>query len=396
MFPMLRPRPLLSIFFVVAVVSAVPVVYAQDSEPPPAQTDVAEDAGGDASVVVVLDTSEIPARKFNEMRKAASQFVETVGGDYEIALVSAGAAPTLVADFTSEPETIVKQIAKLRPKKKTGVALREAVRFASSHAASDALGGEKSVVVFATNLDAQHGSNEPSVTVEEGRPIPVYVIAAPKSKWNVQEDLQQLAANTGGIAFFPAGTSELKDIVRETAARVTGEPADESGGKEEKEEARREENILRDYQRVVVRDIPVMDGEDTAEIAGGESSALHDILLARLQKANIFRDVVNGAEQPDSYLSASASSGPTVELRASVLQYRRGNRAQRQLLGLRGGSKMKVRVVLVDAATHKPLLAFTKQGKHASGLFGGSQQSVQKRAMTNVADQIVAELKRAR
>lgn len=393
MFPMLRLRPLLPLFFVVAVLSVVPVVHAQDPEPTPAQTAEAEGAGGDASVVVVLDTSETPARKFDEMRKAASHFVETVGEDHEIALVSAGAAPTLVADFTSEPETIVKQISKLRPKKKTGVALREAVNFASSHAANDALGGDKSVVVFATNLDAQHGSNESNVTVEEGRPIPVYVIASPKSKWNVQEDLQQLAANTGGIAFFPGSNSELKDVVRETATRVTGEPQDE---KKEKEEARQDENILRDYQRVIVRDIPVMDGDETSEIAGGENSVLHEILLARLQKANIFSDVVNGAELPDSYLSASASGSPTVELRASVLQYRRGNRAQRQFLGLRGGSKMKVRVVLVDAATHKPLMAFTKQGKHASGLFGGSQEAVQRRAMTNVAAQIVKELKRAR
>ena len=55
---------------------------------------------------------------------------------------------------------------------------------------------------------------------------------------------------------------------------------------------------------------------------------------------------------------------------------------------------MKLRVILVDAANNKPVLSFTKEGSYASGLWGGSQEAVQSRAILNVANAIVDELKK--
>jgi len=48
------------------------------------------------------------------------------------------------------------------------------------------------------------------------------------------------------------------------------------------------------------------------------------------------------------------------------------------------------------AATRQPILSFTEEGSHSSGLLGGSQEHVQARAMLDVANEIVKELKRAK
>jgi hypothetical protein len=95
--------------------------------------------------------------------------------------------------------------------------------------------------------------------------------------------------------------------------------------------------------------------------------------------------------------ASSAPIGNALELRATVVEFRRGNKLERQFMaGMKGGAKMKIRVILVDASTNKPVLAFTKTGTNASGMWGGSPEHVQAQAMLNVANQIVDELKRAR
>jgi hypothetical protein len=99
---------------------------------------------------------------------------------------------------------------------------------------------------------------------------------------------------------------------------------------------------------------------------------------------------------PSSVNARGAQSNGTAELLASILEYRRGNRTQRQMLGWKGGAKFKVRVILVDAATRQPILSFVEEGSHSSGLLGGSQEHVQARAMLDVANEIVKELKHAK
>src|SRR4051812_22440765 len=64
-----------------------------------------------SSIVVVVDTSAQHPSNFGEIRKAASQFVESVGEDREIAVVAASEKPALVADFDSDSEQLMKRMA---------------------------------------------------------------------------------------------------------------------------------------------------------------------------------------------------------------------------------------------------------------------------------------------
>ncbi len=85
-----------------------------------------------------------------------------------------------------------------------------------------------------------------------------------------------------------------------------------------------------------------------------------------------------------------------MELRARLIEYERGSRMKRQLT-LGGASRMKLQVLLVDAATNEIVHSFTTEGKaYSAGMFGGSQESVQAKAMLDVANDVVKELQKQR
>jgi hypothetical protein len=178
--------------------------------------------------------------------------------------------------------------------------------------------------------------------------------------------------------------------VQATALRVAGPPEEQS------QEARTDhEGLLRNYSTLLVRDIPFVKSDATTEAEGGENKLLQQLVMDRLRDARLFPNVVDATEMSESSLDGTQPRG-TVELLASILEYRRGNRAQRQLLGWKGGAKVKVRVIMVDAATRQPIFSFTEEGSHSSGLLGGTQEHVQSQAMLEVANGIVKELKRAK
>jgi hypothetical protein len=322
------------------------------------------------------------------MRAGVARFVRSLGEDDEVALVAAGGHPVLVQDFTEDQKLVEKKLPKL--KAEGDLSLVDAVGFAAQKAAQDANADSAAVVVFAAGEDK--GSADPAAVRKasaSGKPVPVYVIASPRSDWKAQQELQQIATLTGGAAFFPSSRSELRDVITDTAERIAGPPPEEDDKK-----AGNKEGVLRNYSSVLVRDIPVVEGNATREAEGGENLLLHDVLLARLEKAKLFDRVIDAKAMP---VGAETNQPPgTAELLASILEYKRGNRAQRQLLGWRGGAKFRVRVIMVDAATRQPIMSFTDEGTHSSGLLGGTNEHVQAQAMLDVANEIVKELKRAK
>jgi hypothetical protein len=357
------------------------VVMAQSPDSPAAvqRTSPANPVPG-SSIVVVVDTSAQHASNFGEIRKAASQFVQSVGEDREIAVVAASEKPALVADFDSDSEQVMKRMADMKPHGTPS--MQQAVQFAVQHAAQQS---ENPVVVaFVRNPDNNNaaGSTSPST-------VPIYVIASPDSNWNVQSEMQQIAVKSGGTAFFPSNGRELGDVVKEIATRVTGEP-------DFNHLANSTKRALTGYERLIVHDIPLANTKETSEAAGGEDLLMQQVLVSRIQKAHLFPIVVNGSDSRSVQYASNAPVGKVLELRASILEFRRGNRLQRQTMGFRGGSKMKLRVILVDSASNKPLLSFTKEGSYASGLWGGTEEAVQSRAILNVANAIVDELKKLR
>ena len=345
----------------------------------------------DGSIVIVLDNSKASREVFRNMRLAVRTFIRSLDEEDEVALVTAGGSPVLVQDFTSDEAALEKQLQKLKTTD-GALDLSQAIAFASNHAVQNASNSSPAVIVFASGIEAERPVAPPRAAgTSVAKPVPVYVIASPKADWKAQQEFQQLASNSGGAAFFPSSNSEWRDVVRETAVRVAGPPPDP------KEEGRRPRGLLKSYDTVLVRNIPVIENEKTTEVEGGENILLQEVLVSRLRKAEVFPQVVDAKEMPPSSTNtAGAQSNGTAELLASILEYRRGNRTQRQMLGWKGGAKFKVRVILVDATTRQPILSFTEEGSHSSGLLGGSQEHVQARAMLDVANEIVKELKRAK
>jgi hypothetical protein len=329
-----------------------------------------------SSVVVVIDSSAEHSGNFGEIRRAASQFVQTIGEDRAVAVVAASEKPALVADFGSDSDEVAKKMAEIKPH--GAPSMQEAVQFAARYASQET--EHPVVVAFVRNPDGK------SEAAEAPAAATVYVIASPESNWKVQSEMQQLAVKSGGTAFFPSNGRELGDVVKETAVRVTGE-ADLS----RLSDSRR---ALAGYERLIVKDIAMPKMEETSEAGGGEDLLMQRVLLARIQKAQLFPLVVDGTDASAVKYDSNAPTGKVLELRASILEFRRGSRVQRQTMGFRGGSKMKLRVILVDAANNKPVLSFTKEGSYASGAWGGTQEAVQSRAILNVANAIVDELKK--
>ena len=333
--------------------------------------------GAGSSVVVVIDSSADRSGSFGEIRKAATQFVQTIGEDRSVAVVAASEKPALVADFGADSEEVAKKVGEIKPH--GAPSMQKSVEFATHYGLQES--EHPVVVAFVRNPDgAATPASAPGAAT-------VYVISSPESNWKVQSEMQQLAVKSGGTAFFPSNGRELGDVVKETAVRVTGE-ADLgrlSGSTK---------RVLAGYERLVVKDIAMPKMAETSEAAGGEDLLMQRVLLARIRKAQLFPLVVDGTDVSAVKYDSNAPAGKVLELRASILEFRRGSRLQRQTMGFRGGSKMKLRVILVDAANNKPVLSFTKEGSYSSGLWGGSQESVQSRAILNVANAIVDELKK--
>ncbi len=372
------PLKVLSCFLFALTLTAA---FAQSTSPapPPPPGSASSNASG-SSLVIVLDTSAQNSGSFSVIRKAATDFLKSLGEDREVAVVSGSAQPALVADFNSDSDQLVKKVADLKPHGSPSI--QQAVQFATQHASEES--DHPVVVAFVRNPDANSAALSSTVAN-----VPVYVIASPDSKWKVQDEMQQLAVKSGGTAFFPSNGRELDDVVREIANRVSGEPGFAAVSASQK-------HALAGYERLIVHDIPIANTKDTTEAAGGEDLLMQQVLVSRIQKAHLFPIVVNGSDTRSVEYASNAPVGKVLELRASIIGFRRGNRLQRQTLGFRGGSKMKLRVILVDAATNKPVTAFVKEGSYASGLWGGSQEEVQSRAILNVANAIVDELKKMR
>ena len=357
-------------------------LQAQAPAPPPPPDAQASDAANNspgATVVVVIDSSAEHSGNFGEIRKAASQFVQSVGDDRSVAVVSASDKPSVVADFGAESDEVLKKVADIKPHGTPSI--QQGVQFAARYASQET--DHPVVVAFVRNPDnTSANANAPAAAT-------VYVIASPEANWKLQSDMQQLAVKSGGTAFFPSNDRELGDVVKETAVRVMGE-ADfnrlETANK----------HPLGSYERLIVHEIALPSTNQTSEAGGGEDYLMQKVLVSRIQKAKLFPIVITSADAGSTQSASSAPAGKVLDLRASIIEFRRGNRLQRQMMGIRGGSKMKLRVILVDAGTNRPITSFIKEGSYKSGLWGGSQEAVQSQAILNVANDVVDELKKLR
>jgi hypothetical protein len=143
------------------------------------------------------------------------------------------------------------------------------------------------------------------------------------------------------------------------------------------------------YKTVVVRSIPIAQNGQTSKFPNGDNILLQRLLVSRLQKANVFPDVVDAGN--NSALSdRPAGNRAAVDLLAMVNRYQEGRRPF-------GSAKLEVQVVLEDSQTRNALVAFSKASSGPSQLLGGKQSdAVQTQLLIGVANQIVDELTKLR
>jgi hypothetical protein len=314
----------------------------------------------------------------DSLKKGALELVRRFNFNDELAIFTASDKPKLLQEFTGDTDLAAKAIKHLPSKGKPNLykALIEAVR----HVRSDGVNDLEAVVVFTNQLDRADSTSASNLQqlIRQKQGVPVYFVVMRRGSWQSQELAQRIAVLSGGAAYFPAKQSEVAAISDALAARLGA-----GSGNTEKADSSRDDDSIARYKTVVVRSVPVAQNGKTENFPDGDNIVLQRLLVSRLQKSNVFPNVVD-AGKSSSLSDRPAGNRSAVELLASVDRYA----AARTPFG---STKLQVQVVLEDSHTRNALVAFTK----ASQLLGGKHDDkVQKQLLVGVANQIVAELRK--
>jgi hypothetical protein len=235
--------------------------------------------------------------------------------------------------------------------------------------------------------------NEPNLedaiaALRNGKAVELDAIAGPATDWTLQEQLQRLAVKTGGFAIFPSKAGDLMRVADVAARRMSSnEDAALAASRAGDRHGRPT------YTTLIVRNIAVADNPETQEFQSGDDELMQKLLIGRLQHDKAFAYVVDGRNE-NAQVQMAQDGGRALELVTSIIQYRRGNRLQRRLMGAMGGAMVKVNVVLRDAVSGRPIQAFMTKGSSSSGLFAGSNEEVQSKAIKEVVDNIASDVKK--
>jgi len=137
------------------------------------------------------------------------------------------------------------------------------------------------------------------------------------------------------------------------------------------------------YQVIEVMPFTVQEGvEFPAEALG----LLTQEVAFQLAEARKFTRVLTGGAEP-----ASDAGGPLVQLTGTVVEYSKGNRAARYLVGFGAGrAKVKAHVKFTDPATNEVLLEDDVDGNVVMGTFGGESSG----ALRGLAKEVAKVAKR--
>lgn len=364
---------------------------AQDSPQSPSGSNPATTSSS-SSVAIVIDESKAAKYRTDQLKKAVTEFMQAFTSEDEACVYFAGEKPTLARDFTADSAPIAQTLKQLNPKGKLG--LYDSIATAVDHLRSDAMSDREAVVVF---IASQDNASRTAVADLEKKlladpRVALFVVALPGLTLEWQSSIQQLAVASGGRAFFPNKPGQVREASAlaaqgafgRTAAQVVTTKATES-------------KPLAPYKSIVIRSVPLVESRDTAAAQGGENVLLQHVLVSRLQKSKLFSEVVDAGTMEAAQVPVAPTSQPgtTLELLATVVGLERGNRLSWRFLAA-GGTRMKVQVVLRDAATQKPVLSLVQEGSAVSGLFSGGEEQVQSKAVLSAANGIIDQIRKAK
>jgi Ca-activated chloride channel family protein len=166
------------------------------------------------NLAFLLDTSSSVAVKLPFEKEAATNFIYSIMRDQDKALLAEfDSGVTLLQDFTSSPNEIVKKIAKLRAA--GGTALYDAI-YEVATKKMQSLPNRKVIVVLSDGADTNSRATLDDV-IEAVRLAEVAVYGISTSDYGASGDhggdkaLKKLAEETGGKIFFPYSASQLEE-----------------------------------------------------------------------------------------------------------------------------------------------------------------------------------------
>lgn len=168
------------------------------------------------------------------------------------------------------------------------------------------------------------------------------------------------------------------------------------GDNDPKKEKETKTKPLTGYTILLVDKFAIEKNAATEEFPAGQEVVMQKSSIVRLREKKAFDTVVDMTD-PESDQKTGAPK--RLQLSGTVVQYDKGSRAARWLVGLgAGATKVKVRFVFTDADTHKELFRVDRQGKFYGmvGFVGGSSEQATSEAAGDVVDGLIKEIKKNR
>jgi hypothetical protein len=338
-----------------------------------------------SSIALVVDTSHTDTQHREMLKKSVERFVRTLPDGAEACIFSVSDQPVMVQEITDNHDELTRAVRRLR----TGgrPSLLAGVQQAADHLRNSVTSDRMAVVLFTPARRSNEPMEDAIATLRNGKNVEFDAVAGPATGWQLQEQLQRLAVKTGGFALFPSKSGELSRVAEVAAHKLAPDGADVAfstrGGDDRPQRA---------YTTLIVRNVAVADNPETKEFQSGDDELLQKMLIGKLQHDKIFPYVLDGRDE--AQVKAPKTGGRVLELVTSIVQYRRGNRTQRRLIGAMGGAMVKVNVVLRDAISGRPVQAFMEKGSSSSGLFAGTNEEVEGKAIKEVVSNIADEVKK--
>ena len=152
------------------------------------------------------------------------------------------------------------------------------------------------------------------------------------------------------------------------------------------------EKPLAGYTVLVVEDLTIEEGELTKDFDPLWAPLLHKGMMRQLEKKKAFPQLVDAP-------GAAAATGKRLILSNRVVEYSKGNRAARMLVGWgAGAAKMRIQFVFKDAETGAELFRTEREGKYAGWLSGtgGTKEEAVIESAGDVVDRLLDDIKKQR
>ena len=170
------------------------------------------------TIALCVDTSSSVRLKLPFEKEAAVEFLYTVMRPFDrVALIEFDTGVTLIHDFTSNPNDLVREIEQL--KAGGGTSLYDAIYLVSEQKMLNEP-GRKTVVILSDGADLTSKHNfEETLRMAYQAEVTIYAISTTRFGADVDHEgdnaLKQLTESTGGQVFFPYSTSQLSEAFRE-------------------------------------------------------------------------------------------------------------------------------------------------------------------------------------